>query len=172
MIKKEDIFPIGQINKPHGINGEMAFSFTSDVFDSEDVSYFIIERQGIFVPFFIEEYRFKSNETALVKFEGISSDEKARSFSGLTVYLPKQYLEKVENTEIELDYFVGFTLIDAQLGEIGIISEIDQTTENALFVIPTADDELLIPVGDDYIQEIDHENKRITVDLPIGLLEL
>jgi len=82
MIKKEDIFPIGQINKPHGINGEMAFSFTSDVFDSEDVSYFIIERQGIFVPFFIEEYRFKSNETALVKFEGISSDEKARSFSG------------------------------------------------------------------------------------------
>ena len=172
MIKKEDIFPIGQINKPHGINGEMTFSFSSDVFDTEDVPYFVIEIQGIMVPFFIEEYRFKSNETALIKLEGINTDEKARSFSGLTVYLPKQYLEKVEDTEIELDYFVGFTLIDLQRGEIGIISEVDQTTENALFVIPTADDEILIPVGDDYIQEIDHDNKRITVDLPVGLLEL
>jgi len=172
MIRKEDIFPIGQIIKPHGITGEMAFSFTSDVFDTEDVPYFIIEIQGIMVPFFIEEYRFKSNETALVRLEGVKNDEKARAFSGLTIYLPKHYLEKVEDTEIELDYFVGFTLIDLQRGEIGLISEVDQTTENALFVIPTAEDELLIPVGDDYIREIDHENKRITVDLPLGLLEL
>lgn len=172
MIKKEDIFPIGQIIKPHGVNGEMAFSFTSDVFDTESVPFFVIEMQGILVPFFIEDYRFKSNETALVKFEGINSDEKARIFSGLTIYLPKAFLEKVEDKEIELDYFVGFTLIDVQLGEVGVISEVDQTTENALFVIPTTDDELLIPVGDDYIQEIDHENKRIIVDLPVGLLEL
>lgn len=172
MIKKENIFPIGQIIKPHGINGEMAFSFSSDVFDSEDVPYFIIEIQGILVPFFIDEYRFKSNETALVKFDGIDSDEKARTFSGLTIYLPKQYLDKVEDTEIELDYFVGFTLVDQKHGQIGIISEVDQTTENALFVIPTSDDELLIPVGDNYIKEIDHKNKRIIVDLPVGLLEL
>lgn len=172
MISKEEIFPIGQINKPHGVNGEMSFSFTSDVFDTEDVPYLIFDMQGIFVPFFIDEYRFKSNETALIKFEGINSDEKARSFSGLTIFLPKKYLDKVEDTAIELDYFVGFMLVDQQIGEIGIISEVDQTTENALFVIPKADDELLIPVGDEYIQEIDHDNKRIMVNLPLGLLEL
>jgi len=172
MIKKEELFPIGQITKPHGVNGEMAFSFTTDVFDTENVPFFVIEMQGIMVPFFIDEYRFKSNETALLKLEGINSDEQARAFSGLTLYLPKQYLEQVEDTEIELDYFVGFTLIDSNSGEIGIIAEVDQTTENALFVIPTANDELLIPVGEDYIVEIDHENKRIIVDLPLGLLEL
>ncbi len=172
MISKENVFPIGQIIKPHGVSGEMSFSFTSDVFDTQEVPYLIVEIQGILVPFFIEEYRFKSNATALIRLEGIESDEKARSFSGLTVYLPKQYLEMVEDTEIELDYFVGFMLVDKQMGEIGVISEVDQTTENALFVIPTAEDELLIPVGDDYIQEIDHDNKRIVVSLPEGLLEL
>jgi len=172
MILKEDLFPIGQINKPHGVNGEMVFSFTSDVFDTEDVPFFVVEIQGIFVPFFIEEYRFKSVESALIRLEDVNSDEKARAFSGLTVYLPKKYLEKVENAEIELDYFAGFTLIDELLGEIGVISEVDQTTENALFVIPTTDDELLIPVGDDYIHEIDHEQKKIFVKLPEGLLDL
>lgn len=172
MITKDEIFPIGQINKPHGVNGEMSFSFTTDVFDTEEAPFVIFEIQGIFVPFFIAEYRFKSNETALIKLEGIDSDEKARAFAGQTVYLPKKYLGMVEDTEIELDYFVGFLLIDQQVGELGIISEVDQTTENALFVIQKQDDELLIPVGDDYIVEIDHDNKKIVVSLPEGLLDL
>lgn len=172
MITKDEIFPIGQINKPHGVNGEMSFSFTTDVFDTEEAPFVIFEIQGIFVPFFIAEYRFKSNETALIKLEGIDSDEKARAFAGLTVYLPKKYLGMDEDTEIELDYFVGFLLIDQQVGELGIISEVDQTTENALFVIQKQDDELLIPVGDDYIVEIDHDNKKIVVSLPEGLLDL
>jgi 16S rRNA processing protein RimM len=172
MIHKDELFPIGQLIKPHGINGEMSFSFTSDVFDTQNTPFFVVEVQGIFVPFFIEEYRFKSNETALIKLQDITSDEKARQFAGQTVYLPKTYLDQVEADEIELDYFVGFTLIDSNKGEIGIISEVDQTTENALFVIPTTNDELLIPVGDDYIVEIDHDNKRIKVTLPEGLLEL
>ena len=84
-----------------------------------------------------DEYRFKSNSTGLLKLDGISSDEKAREFSGLTIYLPKKYLDKVEDAEIELDYFAGFTLIDAEKGNLGVISEVDQTTDNVLFVIPT-----------------------------------
>ena len=172
MILKNDVFPIGQITKPHGVNGEMSFSFTSDVFDSEDVPYFVFDIQGILVPFFLEDYRFKSNSTGLLKLDGITTDEQARDFAGLTIYLPKNYLEKVEDTEIELDYFAGFSLIDAEKGLLGVISEVDQTTDNVLFVIPTKDDELLIPAGEEYIDEIDHDKKIIYVTLPEGLLDL
>jgi 16S rRNA processing protein RimM len=104
--------------------------------------------------------------------EGVKSDEKARSFSGSTVYLPKKYLEKVVDTEIELDYFVGFKLVDEVKGDIGLITEVDQTTDNALFVIGKGRDEMLIPVGEDYIIKIDHKKKRIVVRLPEGLLDL
>ena len=172
MILKSDVFPIGQVTKPHGVNGEMSFSFSSDVFDSEDIPYFIFEMQGILVPFFLDEYRFKSNSTGLLKLEDVTSDEQAREFSGLTIYLPKKYLDKVEDAEIELDYFAGFTLIDAEKGNLGVISEVDQTTDNVLFVIPTKNDELLIPAGEEYIEEIDHDKKIIYVRLPEGLLDL
>lgn len=172
MILKSSVFPIGQIIKPHGVNGEMSFSFTSDIFDKEEVPYFIFEIQGILVPFFLEEYRFKGSTTGLLKLDGIKTDERAREFSGLTIYLPKTFLEKVEDTEIELDYFAGFSLVDAEKGLIGVISEVDQTTDNVLFVIPTKDDELLIPAGEEYIEEIDHEKKIIYVRLPEGLLDL
>jgi 16S rRNA processing protein RimM len=172
MILKNDVFPIGQITKPHGVSGEMSFTFTSDVFDSEDVPYFVFDMQGILVPFFLEDYRFKSNSTGLLKLDGINTDEQAREFAGLTIYLPKSYLEKVEDAEIELDYFAGFSLIDAEKGLLGVISEVDQTTDNVLFVIPTKDDELLIPAGEEYIENIDHDKKIIYVKLPEGLLDL
>jgi 16S rRNA processing protein RimM len=172
MILKSDVFPIGQVTKPHGVNGEMAFSFSSDVFDREDVEYFVIEVDGILVPFFLTEHRFKGNNTGLVKLDGVTTDDQARHFSGLTIYLPKQYLEKVEDSEIELDYFVGFSLVDAQAGLLGSVFEVDQTTDNVLFVIAKEDDELLIPAGEEYIQEIDHEKKIIYLSLPDGLLDL
>ena len=173
MILFDDLFPIGQLQKPHGINGEISFLFTTDVFDREDIAYFVLQIDGIFVPFFIDEYRFKTNETALLKFDGVDSELQSRELSGLTVYLPKSLLGKVEDAEIELDYFVGFELIDKQAGRIGEVAEIDQTTENALFVVLKEDnEELLIPVGDDYILQIDHENKKICVELPEGLLML
>jgi 16S rRNA processing protein RimM len=172
MILKNDVIPIGQIIKPHGISGEMSFSFTTDIFDREEVPYFIFELEGILIPFFLTEYRFKSNTTALLKLEGIVNDEQARNFAGLTVYLPKSYLEKVEDTEIEVDYFAGFSLVDSEKGLLGVISEVDQTTENVLFVIPLKDDELLIPAGEEYIEKIDHDKKVIYVKLPEGLLDL
>ena len=172
MILKTEIFPIGQITKPHGVNGEMSFSFTSDIFDREDVPYFIFEIDGILVPFFIEEYRFKGNTTGLLKLEDVENENQAREFVGLTIYLPKKFLEKVEDAEIELDYFAGFSLVDTEKGLIGIISEVDQTTDNVLFVIPTKNDELLIPAGEEYIEEINHDKKIIYVKLPEGLLDL
>jgi 16S rRNA processing protein RimM len=172
MILKENIFPIGQINKPHGINGEMSFTFTTDIFEREEIPFFILETEGIFVPFFIEEYRFKSDASGLIKFEDVDTEMKARAFTGLTIYLPLKYIEKVEDEEIGLEYFTGFKLFDNKDKEIGVITDIDQTTENALFIIDNGIDELLIPVSEEYITSIDHDQKIIHVSLPEGLLEL
>lgn len=172
MILNEDLIPIGQIVKPHGIHGEMAFEFTSDVFDREKIPFFIFQLDGIFVPFRVAGYRLRSASTALLQLRGITTADKARSFNGLTIYVGSQYLETMDDEEVEVQYFEGFELVDLHHGSIGRVSEVDQTTENALFIIPKGDDELLIPVGDAYIVNIDHDKRIITVDLPEGLLEL
>ena len=88
MIKKEEVYKIGLFNKPHGIHGELQFTFTDDIFDRVDCDYLICLLDGIFVPFFIEEYRFRSDSTALVKLEGIDTAERARMFTNVEVYFP------------------------------------------------------------------------------------
>ena len=73
MIDREELIKIGFFNKPHGIHGELSFTFTDDIFDREDCPYIVCEIEGIFVPFFIEEYRFKSDTTVLMKLEDIEA---------------------------------------------------------------------------------------------------
>ena len=58
MIKKDEVFKIGIFNKPHGVKGEISFTFTDDIFDRVECEYLVCLLDGIFVPFFIEEYRF------------------------------------------------------------------------------------------------------------------
>ena len=171
MIHKSEVFPIGKITKPHGINGEMSFSFTTDVFDQEDAEYFIFELEGILVPFFIESYRFRTDTTALLQLEGINSEEEARKFSGMTIYLPISFQEKVSDEDITMEYFIGFTLKDKNAGELGQVSAVDESTENVLFIIDKETDELLIPANNDFILKIDHKNKVIITKIPDGLLE-
>ena len=61
MIKKDEVFKIGVFNKPHGVKGELSFTFTDDIFDRVDCDYLICLLDGIMVPFFVEEYRFRSS---------------------------------------------------------------------------------------------------------------
>ncbi|GAB1417052.1 ribosome maturation factor RimM [Paludibacter sp.] len=172
MILKEHLIPIGRINKPHGVHGEMSFSFSIDVFNQEELPFFIMEVDGCFVPFTVEEYRINTNDSGLLKIEGINNEAEVRDFVGANIYVQKDELDDVDNTEISADYFIGFRIDDKSYGKVGVIDDIDQSTENALFIINNADNELLIPICDDYILEIDYENKIILVDLPVGLLEL
>ncbi len=92
MIKDNEVFKIGKLIKPHGIKGEISFAFENDVFDRVDCPYLVCRVDGIFVPFFIEEYRFKGSETALITFEDVDNEEKARRLSGLEVYFPPEVL--------------------------------------------------------------------------------
>ena len=171
MIKKEEVFKIGVINKPHGVKGEVSFSFTDDIFDRvEDCDYLILMMDGILVPFFWEEYRFKSDNVALVKFEGIDTAESAKMFTNVEVYFPKKYMD--EQDEItSWNFFVGFQVNDVRHGALGEIVDVDDATMNVLFVIEKEGEELLLPAHEEFILDLDKKNRVLTVEIPEGLLD-
>ena len=80
------------------------------IFDRVECEYLVCLLDGIFVPFFIEEYRFRSDTTALVKLEGVDTSEKARMFTNVEVYFPKKYVGEEEDSDdiptLELFYWV------------------------------------------------------------------
>ena len=169
MIKKEQVFKIGRIGKAHGVKGEVSFSFDDDVFDRVDADYLILEVDGILVPFFMEEYRFRSDNTALVKFEDIDTQDRARELTNCDVYFLRSEADD-EDEELTYSFLVGFDIIDDQSGRnVGTIASIDDNTINILFEL---EDGTLIPASEELITNIDKDNKTITIALPEGILEL
>lgn len=172
MIKVEDVYRIGLINKPHGVHGELLFSFDDDIFDRMEAEYIICMMDGILVPFFFESYRFRSDSTALIKLEGIDTEQQARRMTNVEVFFPKEHAEELEDNELTWSYFVGFLIKDVNEGEIGKVIDVDDSTINTLFVVDHNDTEVLIPAQEDFIVDLDRGKRVITMQIPAGLLDL
>jgi 16S rRNA processing protein RimM len=169
MIREEEVYQIGKLGKTHGVKGEISFLFDDDVFDRVDADYLILKIDGILVPFFIEEYRFKSDSNALMKFEGIDTQERARELTGTDVYFPRSLADSDDGT-LTWSVLVGFDIIDADSGRsVGRIASVDDSTLNILFCL---DDGRLIPASEDLIIAIDQQARSLTMHIPAGLLEL
>ncbi len=174
MIKKDEVFKIGIFNKPHGIKGELSFTFTDDIFDRTECDYLVCLLDGIFVPFFIEEYRFRSDTTALVKLEDIDSAEKARMFTNIPVYFPKKYVDEEEDEDEDIhtwNFFIGFKVVDINKGDLGEIVAVDDSTMNVLFSIEKDSNEILLPAHEEFIVKLDKKKRILTVNIPEGLIE-
>ena len=176
MIKADELLAIGQFNAPHGINGEISATLQREV-DIKSLKCVIIDIDGIFVPFFIDGIRGKGSSTLLLTIDGIDSQAQASELTNKTIYALVADLKAVQN-EVEADDYdseelyaeqlIGFKATDTSGRLDGEISAIDDATENVLFVIEQTDGgtDILIPVVDDFIAEIDPENRTILFDLP------
>ncbi len=173
MIRRDDVYKIGKLGKPHGVKGEITFTITDDVFDRVDAEYLVLDINGILVPFYMEEYRFKNDENVLVKFEDIDTQEQARNYTGCEVYFPR-HLSDCDGEHMSWAEIIGFQLVDVPTGKVmGTIDHVDDSTINLLFEVTTPEgEEVLIPASDDLIEEVNAEKKEIRMAIPEGLLEL
>lgn len=181
MILASDLAPAGKVNKTHGIGGELSISFHDDAPAIEPGVCLIMSIDGIFTPFFAATVRPRSSEALLVKLDGVDSQEQAAQYVGHEIYMPKDAMasdddadEPDEDSEgLYASDLIGYEAIDPQGEAIGHIADIDDATENVLFVVERPDGKTAyIPVADEFITEISTHDKKITFDLPEGLLLL
>lgn len=168
-----DVFKIGRIGKPHGVKGELQMQFSDDVFDRTNADYVFLEIDGLLVPFFIEEYRFRSDSLVLMKFNDIDTTERARELTGCDVYFPREHSDN-DAENISWAEIIGYNVVDSSNGKsIGTIRSVDDSTTNILFSVVNDDGkEYLLPVNNDLIEDINKESKTIIMHIPNGLLSL
>ncbi len=173
MIREDEVFKIGQFAKPHGIKGELSLVTSSDVLEDAEDPYIVCEMDGILVPFFVEDYRYKTDTVILVKLEDVDSEEEARMFVNKEVFYP---LDAVDESELAgnmtWDGLIGFRVHDEHKGDLGVVTGVDETTINVLLRVEHEGEELLVPAAEELIKEVDWESRVLKVSLPEGLLDL
>lgn len=175
MIKKEQLVEIGKFQKTHALKGELNAILDVEEDFMLDGKPLIVDMDGIFVPFYAESVRPKGAESFLVKLKDIDSQEKAKDLVNKNVYgLRSDLIDYFDDPEMELTAdFKGFTIKDTNLGIVGKIVDIDDSTANVLFIVERPDGRnVYIPVADEFITSIDDERQVIETLLPEGLVDL
>jgi 16S rRNA processing protein RimM len=178
MITREELINIGHYNKPHGINGEISATVEVDFDVLQELSCLVSDIDGIFVPFFVNAMRPKSGETVLFTIDGMDNEQDVQRLVNHDIYaLKREYRQESEDADADgypLDFFIGFDLVDDDQGNrVGQITDVNEQTENAFFIVEAdGGAELLVPAVDDLIVEFDLDKKVMVMSLPDGLLDL
>lgn len=175
MIGRGEISPVGQVLKAHGIEGELSVVMDYGL-DPQACRCLIMEMDGLYVPFFVDAERKRGAEGSwLVKLDGVADEKGAKAFNGKTIFVVNSDLPARDADEGEglcAGDLIGYDALTDDGRTLGKIADIDDSTENALFIIHTPGGaELLVPIADDFITDINTEAATISFDLPDGLID-
>lgn len=181
MIEPSELTSAGRFIKTHGIRGELNAVIDVDTEFLDEERCFICDMDGIFTPFFIESVRPKGPHGILIKPEGIDDEIHAAEFTGKEFYVRRESLRAYETETYGeadegeyADDMIGWKILDAETGELtGTITDLNLETANALFIVETPQGSTVyIPVSEEFIKEINHDEKTLSMTLPQGLLDL
>ena len=171
-MKLDQCFQLGMVLKPHGLKGELYISLDTDYpEDYREMESVFLLQNGKLVPFFIERIQVKHKE-ALLKFEDVDDKEAALDLRGTTLHLPLTDLPELSGSQFYFHEISGFQIEDTEKGKLGVVKEVFEAGHQDLIGMEYKGKEVLIPINDDVILNVDRDNALIKVSLPEGLLEL
>ncbi len=172
-MQKSDCFYLGKIVSKYSFKGEVLVKLDTDepgIYENME-SVFVSIGNNL-VPFFIDSCVLHKSALLRIRFEEVSDEAAANRIIGAKLYLPLNFLPKLEGNKFYYHEVIGFTMMDSQHGDIGTIVSVNDTTAQALFEVEKGNSQLLIPINDDVITKVDRENKIMHVQTPEGLVDL
>ena len=172
-MNKKDCFYLGKIVKKYSFKGELLIKLDTDEPELyEAMNSVFVEVRNNLVPFFIESSQLHKSELLRVKFEDVDTEADADSLLKSDLYLPLEFLPKLEDDKFYFHEIIGFKVEDTNFGHVGIIKSVNDSTAQSLFEIDRDGIEILIPMNDEFITKLDKPNKIIYVNTPTGLIDL
>ncbi|ULC60080.1 ribosome maturation factor RimM [Flaviramulus sp. BrNp1-15] len=172
-MKKEDCFYLGKIVRKYSFKGELLIKLDTDQPELyENLDAMFVNVRNTLIPFFIESSQLHKSDLLRVQFEDVNDEADADALIKSEVYLPLEFLPKLEGNKFYFHEIIGFTMLDKNYGEVGKIVGVNDSTAQALFEVENSGKEILIPMNDEFILEVNRETKTILVETHEGLIDL
>ena len=174
MTEKEGYVYVGKVVKPHGYKGDVTIRVEETFYGlPESVEFLYMNMGGDLIPYFIEDFADKNNGHYKINFEEIANEDEAKLIKGKELFIDRETAEEF-NPDYDLEnQLKGFKVFDAVYDFIGVSSNFgDFNGSQILEVLNDKNEEILIPLHEDFIVKIDTDKKEIHLNLPEGLVEL
>lgn len=171
-MKQEEAFYIGYFTKTKGLKGEIQLFFEFENYEELELDVLFVDINGKLVPFFVSKLKVYPNSTALFYFDDIEHIDDAQKLVKKKAYLPLTKMPVRDDDEFEFKDLKGFLVSDENHGEIGEILEVIEYPQQFVATVLYKEKEILFPLNEDFILEIDDEENVLYVELPDGLIDL
>jgi 16S rRNA processing protein RimM len=170
----EEYHFLGKIRKAIGISGEMVIRLNTDYPETilKKLESVFLEIEGKRIPFFVEKTKRSDHNEIIVKLDMVNDPDQARYYTNARVFTKQKEFHSEESDKMDLSVLKGFILFDTSLGKIGRIEEVVMYPNNPVLKILGKKEEILIPVQEELIDQLDPDMNRIYMTLPKGLLDL
>jgi 16S rRNA processing protein RimM len=170
--KSLPMIKIGKIVATHGLQGALMLSHEagSSTWLKKSSAVFIEIRKGSMIPYFVAKARPLNDEEYLVELEEVNTVDEAKKILNRNVYVDEQMLNILRDTLPLL--WIGYRVIDSEKGNLGIIEDVLSTPGQWLAKLIIEGKEVLLPLANDFIADLDVTSKTLHVHLPEGLLDI
>ena len=167
----EDFFRVGVITNTHGLKGEVkVFPTTDDAGRYKKLKEVIIEPDKANIKLKIQSARFFKN-LVIVKFAGIDDINDVEKYKGKDLYVSRENAVPLEENEYYIADLIDMDVYDEDDKKIGVLYDVMQTGANDVYVINMDDGrELLLPVIEETVLDVDLDNNKIKIHILDGLL--
>lgn len=163
---------IGKIVATHGLQGAVVCTHivgSSNWLNKGDVL-FVELRKESYIPFFVSAVKVANDEEFILNVEDIDSMEAAKKLVGKQVYVKEDILANAGSDSPLL--WIGFNMVDKEKGSLGPIEDVYLAGAQWLARLTMEGKEVLVPLVDDIILQVNVKNKFVRVDLPPGLIDV
>jgi 16S rRNA processing protein RimM len=172
-MKKDELFRLGKIVRTFGPEGELILQIETDLFTGiKKLESVFLDLNGNLIPFFIDALQTRPGKMLQVRFFDVNQATEAEKLKGCGVYISPALLPAEKKHPVLRGSVEGYRIIDSVKGECGTVSEILDMPQQTLLSVTFGEKEILIPVVEEIITDIDHKKKIIYISAPEGLIDL
>lgn len=168
-----DLLEVGKIVNTHGLRGEVKVVTWTDypeVF--EDIEYVYIKRKDDYERLDVKGIKYQKGNI-IVKFAQIQDINEAERYKNQVLYAEREILGELPEGVYYIADLIGLEVVDEDGRRIGTISDVINTGSNDIYEVKRAGKKnMLLPVIDEVVLNIDLDSKRVTVHLMEGLEDL
>lgn len=169
---ENDLIYAGTIIRTRGLKGQMILTETNDdIRKVRDNATIEIGYSKNFVNSYQLERWEWSSAKVMVKIVGIDTKEEAEGFIEKGIFLRRDDILDNEHDYYD-DDIIGCSVFDTNDMKIGNIIEIWEMPANDIWLMATENGEVPVPVIDDIIMHVDVKERKITINVIEGLLDL
>ena len=171
-MENQDYIYLGKILKPFSYKGELKIYIEDFYIDQiKELDSFLLKIQGSYIPFTIKAITKNKSNIFRISLDGIDSEDLAKKLTGIEIY-SENNLIKSENSKTNKNYIFIYFVIYNNNSIIGKIIDIIENKNQDLFEVIVNEKRILIPIVDEFVVNIDNDNKKIIMNLPEGLTDL